>query len=83
MAKFSELKAQLVKASEALRSFTLGMPGTSSKHGISAIKRVDDLCEQIKASLKQTAEIANIIHMARNQIAAANCRLKLLKSRAS
>jgi hypothetical protein len=83
-ASFAAEKAQLDEACELLRSFTLGLKGSTPRDGIHAIERVNACCERLKKLFStgtNAKQMATIVSSARARIAAAEARLALLNKK--
>jgi hypothetical protein len=65
-----------------LRSFTLGRRGFTQRDGVAAIKRVSDLCDQLKeVSGTDAKEVTTLVDSARKCSDAAQARLDHLKGK--
>ena len=78
---FADLNEKLEEAFNFLRAFTLGQRGFTHRDGITAVRRVTELCDQMKerfASGPHAAEAAAIVVVGRTRVLAANARLAIL-----
>jgi hypothetical protein len=80
---FADVKSDLEKACQDLRSFTLARHGFKERHGVRAIHRVNTQCDRM-ATLFATGPHAKaaafIAQSARTRVLAAEARLALLQT---
>jgi hypothetical protein len=80
-ASFADMNQKMTEAFAFLRSFTLGQRGFTQRDGVAGIKRVSELCDQMKerfATGPHATEAAAIVVEGRTRILAANARLAIL-----
>jgi hypothetical protein len=80
---FDDVKSELEKACLNLRSFTLARHGFKERHGVDAIRRVNNQCARLStlfASGPHAKAAAFIAQSARTRVLAAEARLAFLQN---
>jgi len=81
MTPFDKLKRELDETCAFLRGFTLGRPGFIRQDGLSAITRVQELCDRLEGLGTKAKGSLSAVTAARNQVLAARARLAVLQKR--
>src|SRR3954454_13930544 len=81
---FADWKQQFEEASDTLRAFTLGKPGTTERGGLAAVERLNAVCEQLKtlfATGANAKDAAAMVASGRGRVSAAEARLSILRAK--